>query len=208
MDNLLFTIRRSLSLYFPGAPSPEVLVVRFLLVCCVHTRTAHLSDQRRRILVWPFEALYSSSCWASEDKERVYSREQTSLDCLSSRRVTLFIHDLRLIVNLRIDRCCPRDSGAVTSNSSYAARHSWHTSMNSRQRLRFSWPFNRRIPRRLIKVWSSANKLLVPSRGHTMREWLSHSLVTRFICDSKLAVYMGIDCCCLCVSGAAVSKWS
>ena len=183
-----------------------VLVVRFLLVCCVHTRTAHLSDQRRRILVWLFEALYYSSCRASEDKERVCSRDQTSLDWLSSRRVTLFIHDLRLIVNLRIDRCCPRDSGAVTSNRSYAARHSWHTSMNLRQRLLFSSPFNRRIHRRLIKVWSSTNKLLVPSRGQTKRECLSHSLVTRFIRDRKCAVYTRIDCCCLCVSGAAASK--
>ena len=34
-----------------GVPSLAVSIVRFLLVCCAHTRTAHLSDQRRRILV-------------------------------------------------------------------------------------------------------------------------------------------------------------
>ena len=62
------------------APSPVVLVVRFLLVCCLHTRTEHLSDQRRCILVWPFEALYSLSSRASEDNEIVSSRDQTSLD--------------------------------------------------------------------------------------------------------------------------------
>ena len=45
-----------------GASSPVVLFIRFLLVCCLHTHTAHLSDQRLRILVWPFEALYTSSC--------------------------------------------------------------------------------------------------------------------------------------------------
>ena len=41
-----------------GVPSPVVLVVRFLLVRCVYTRTEHLSDQRRRIPVLPFLALH------------------------------------------------------------------------------------------------------------------------------------------------------
>ena len=181
-----------------GAPSPVVLVVRFLLVCCMQSRTAHLSDRRRRILVWPFEALYVSSCWASEDKALVSSHYQTSLDWLWSRRVTLFIHDLRLIMNPIIDRFCSSDSGAFTFNSSYAARRRRHRSRNSH--------FNKRIHCRLIKEWSSTNKVFVPSRGQTMREWLSSSLVTRFIRNSKWAVYMRIDCCCLCVSGAAASR--
>ena len=63
-----------------GVPSPVMLVVQNPLVCCVYTRTEHLSDRRGRIPVWHFLALYSSSCPASEDKELVYSRDQTSLD--------------------------------------------------------------------------------------------------------------------------------
>ena len=51
-----------------GVPSLPVSIVRSLLVCCAHTRTARLSDLSRRIRVWPSLALCSSSCSASADK--------------------------------------------------------------------------------------------------------------------------------------------
>ena len=60
----------------------------------------------------------------------------------------------------------------------------------------------------LIKVWYSPDKIRVSSLGQTMRDWLSYWLVTGFIRDRNLAVYRHIDCCCLCVSGAAASKTS
>ena len=61
-----------------GVPSLPVSIVRSLLVCCAHTRTARLSYLSRRIRVWPSLALCSSSCSASADKELVSSRGQTS----------------------------------------------------------------------------------------------------------------------------------
>ena len=88
MDNLLFAIRRSLFLYFLRVPSLPVSIVRSLLVCCAHIRTARLSDLRRRIRVWPSLALCSSSCSASADKELVSSRGQTSFDYLAHPRVS------------------------------------------------------------------------------------------------------------------------
>ena len=127
---------------------------------------------------------------------------------LSHPRVTRFICYRRLTVDLRIDRLCPVVSGRAASNSLYAAWHSRHTMTNSRHHLLCSSPFNKHLHCQFIQVWSSSNKRRVSSLGQTVREWLSHSLVTRVICNSNLPVYLRTDCCWLYVSGAAAPRRS
>ena len=117
MDNLLFAIRRSLSLYFfRRTYSRGVSRTVPLSMLCAHSHSALIrsASAYSSMAFRSFVFFVLLSIW--RQRTCLFMRPDIARLTVVPTRHPFCIHDLRLIVNLRIDRCCPRDSGAVTSN--------------------------------------------------------------------------------------------